>query len=254
MINIVLVGGVLLQAAIIAALIVLGIHQHFLARTLTTTRREQERWEGEQKSHAGELESRLTAQIEQLQQAYQTWQASQTQRIEDLAQQYEGIVTQLQVEHEVGRLRRVEDLPVSSSRNGQGPPPFADWRPARLGRANLSQRDLSHRYLADADLHEANLTGANFGLSDLSGADLADANLSEVNLTGAKLVGANLRNAILTEANLLVADLEGAVLIGANLLGVRNLTPQQLASAIYDQTTQLDAALDLHLSAKPGDK
>jgi hypothetical protein len=254
MINIVLVGGVLLQAAIIAALIVLGIHQHFLARTLTTTRREQERWEGEQKSHAGELESRLTAQIEQLQQAYQTWQASQTQRIEDLAQQYEGIVTQLQVEHEVGRLRRVEDLPVSSSRNGQGPPPFADWRPARLGRANLSQRDLSHRYLADADLHEANLTGANFGLSDLSGADLADANLSEVNLTGAKLVGANLRNAILTEANLLVADLEGAVLIGANLLGVRNLTPQQLASAIYDQTTQLDAALDLHLSATPSDE
>jgi uncharacterized protein YjbI with pentapeptide repeats len=118
----------------------------------------------------------------------------------------------------------------------------------------LSQRDLSHRYLADADLQEANLTGANFGLSDLSGADLADANLSEVNLTGAKLVGANLRNAILTEANLLVADLEGAVLIGANLLGVRNLTPQQLASAIYDQTTQLDAALDLHLSARPGDK
>ena len=254
MINIVLVGGVLLQAAIIAALIVLGIHQRFLARTLTTTRSEQERWEGEQKSRAGELESRLTAQIQQLQQACQTWQASQTQRIEDLVQQYEEIVTQLQVEHEVVRLRRVEDMPVSLSGNGQRPPPFADWRPARLGQTNLSQRDLSHRYLAGADLHEANLSGANFGLSDLSGADLADANLSEVNLTGAKLVGANLRNAILTEANLLVADLEGALLSGANLLGVRNLTPQQLASAIYDQTTQLDAALDLHLPGRPDDQ
>lgn len=254
MVNIVLIGGILLlQAVIIGAVIVLSIHQRSLTQALANIRKGQEGWDGGQENRARELERNLTAQIQQIQEAWQTWQATEAQRIEELAHQYETISTQLQVEHEVALLRRVEDMPVPSNMRTQHHPPFADWRPARLGRTNLSQRDLSHRYLAGADLHTAQLTGTNFGMADLSGADLAEANLSGANLIGANLAGANLRNAILIGADLLVADLNQAVLIGANLLGVHNLTIEQLASAITDRTTQLDAEVELHLPDRPGD-
>jgi len=245
MVNIVLIGGILLlQAVIIGSVIVLSIHQNSLARTLANTRKEQEAGEYGWENRARELERSLSAQIQRIQEAWQTWQATEVQRIEKLVHQSEAAMTQLQVEHEVALLRRVEDTPVPSSMSTQHQPPFADWRPARLGRADLSHRDLSHRYLAGADLHASQLSGTNLGMADLSGANLTEANLSEANLIGANLAGANLQNAILTDADLLFADLNQTVLTGANLLGARHLTPEQLTSAISDHATQFDAEAD----------
>lgn len=65
--------------------------------------------------------------------------------------------------------------------------------------------------------------------TDLSGANLEYANLSRADCTNAKFRGANFRNAIL----------DGTILRGADLSGVRNLTRQQLATAIVDEATIL---------------
>src|SRR5207248_603187 len=41
------------------------------------------------------------------------------------------------------------------------------------------------------------------------------------------------------------ADLHSAILVGTNLLGARNLTTQQINSAIYDSTTQIETEVDI---------
>ncbi len=113
--------------------------------------------------------------------------------------------------------------------------------------ANLAGLDLSHRYLGRADMRNAQLSRTNFFMADLSGACLADADLSEADLSGANLSHADLRGATLTGANLLVTDMNNAILTGADLLGARNLTTQQIYTAIYDSTTQLDEEIDITL-------
>src|SRR5207248_6329551 len=110
MVNIVLIGGILLlQAVIIGSVIVLSIHQRSLAHTLANTKKEQETEECGWENRARELERSLSSQIQQIQEAWQTWQAAEAQRIEELVHQSEAVITQLQVEHEVALLRRVED-------------------------------------------------------------------------------------------------------------------------------------------------
>jgi Pentapeptide repeats (8 copies) len=189
----------------------------------TLVRKQQQVLERAQESHQLSRYLELTTQVQSIQQAWQAWEAANIERIEALAQQYEVAVTQWNIEHEVAQLPHVDDIPLSSSATTPRQYVFADWRPARLFRANLSGRDLSHRYLGYADLREAQLAGTNFYMADLSGACLAGANLTGADLSGANLSAADLRNAILTDANLLVADLDKAVLIGANLEGVRTL-------------------------------
>src|SRR5205085_6014740 len=151
----------------------------------------------------------------------------------------------LSVEYELARLPRVEETPLPASPNDFRQHAFENWQPPRFQGVDLSHRDLSYLYLGRADLREAQLAGTIFYMADLSGATLAGADLSGADLSGANLSGTDLRNTILTNANLLVADLHNAVLIGANLRGARNLTPQQLCSAIYDGTTQFDADVEI---------
>ncbi|HEX3882557.1 MAG TPA: pentapeptide repeat-containing protein [Stellaceae bacterium] len=73
------------------------------------------------------------------------------------------------------------------------------------------------------------LSGARIRRTDLSHANLTGANLSHADLTGANLQGANLADAILT----------GTILCGADLSNVKNLTKEQLADALVDETTIL---------------
>jgi uncharacterized protein YjbI with pentapeptide repeats len=68
---------------------------------------------------------------------------------------------------------------------------------------------------------------------DLSGARVRRTNLSHTNLTGANL----------SHADLSGADLRGANLAGAILTGVVNLTKQQLAGAVIDESTKLPSEL-----------
>jgi uncharacterized protein YjbI with pentapeptide repeats len=77
------------------------------------------------------------------------------------------------------------------------------------------------------------LSGARVRRTDLSKANLSRADLSHADLTGANLRGANLAGAILT----------GTILRGADLSGAKNLTREQLAAAVVDETTVLPSQL-----------
>src|SRR6266536_2477802 len=55
----------------------------------------------------------------------------------------------------------------------------------------------------------------------------------------------NLRDTTFTGANFLIADLHSAILAGTNLLEVRNLTTEQIDSAIYDSSTLLETEVDI---------
>lgn len=207
----------------------------------------QGRWEVQQKKRLVQMETKLSNQVEQIQIAWRTWEANDAARVDALAQQHETAVTQWHIERELARLPRVEEAPLLPNANGQHERTFPGWRAAMLERTNLQERDLSHRYLGHANLREAQLSGTHFYMTDLSGASLAGANLSGADLSGANLTGADLRGANLAGANLLVADLHNAILLNANLLGVRNLTTEQVWTAIYDGTTQLDPEIDVTL-------
>lgn len=196
----------------------------------TLIRSQQQVWKRTQESHQRVRYLELTKQVQSIQQAWQAWEAANSERIEALAYQYEVAVTQWNIEREVAQLPHVDDIPLPSSATTPRQYVCAGWQPARLFRANLSGRDLSHRYLGYADLREALLVGTNFYMADLSGACLAGANLTGADLTGANLSAADLRDAILTDANLLASDLDKAVLIGANLEGARNLDTNESIS------------------------
>ena len=85
------------------------------------------------------------------------------------------------------------------------------------------------------DLH-----GAFVRRTDLSGASLRGANMTKVDATNAVFRGADFEGALL----------DGAILRGADLTGAKNLTLEQLSSAVIDDQTALPTYIDrgkLHL-------
>lgn len=78
------------------------------------------------------------------------------------------------------------------------------------------------------------LPGAFIRRTDLSGANLRGANLSKADATGALFRGANFDGTVLI----------GTVLRGADLTGALNLTEEQLAAAVIDDTTRLPTYID----------
>jgi uncharacterized protein YjbI with pentapeptide repeats len=79
------------------------------------------------------------------------------------------------------------------------------------------------------DLH-----GAFVRRTDLSGASLRGANMTKVDATNAVFRGADFEGALL----------DGAILRGADLTGAKNLTLEQLSSAIVDDQTVLPSYID----------
>lgn len=77
---------------------------------------------------------------------------------------------------------------------------------------NLSDADLVHAQLTDADLRGARLQRANLSQARLDGSRLNGADLSFTSLLGASLRGADLRGARLEGTDLRQADLSGAQL------------------------------------------
>ncbi len=243
--------------ALLAAISVIAVW--FLYRRVEKTQTQLEAWEQSQQSQLQTwetqhekritaLETRLTAQVQATQQAWQKWEAKDAAHQQALTREYQTAITELKLEYELARLLRIEDTPLKTDALGHSRPAFANWRPAMFYKADLRKQNLSHRYLGQADLREAQLAETTLFMSNLSRANLAGADLSRADLSGVDLSEANLRGAILTGANLIVADLQRADLAGANLLGVRNLSAQQLRSAIHDETTQFDSDLDLTLA------
>ena len=79
------------------------------------------------------------------------------------------------------------------------------------------------------DLH-----GAFVRRTDLSGASLRGANMRKVDATNANFRGADFEGALL----------DGAILRGADLTGAKNLTLEQLSSAVIDSGTILPSYID----------
>lgn len=252
MVDTLLIGGITaLVTATIATLVALRIQQGRLNRQQAQQQAweraqemHQQQWKVLQEQQAGEIEKKLTTQVQQLRSDWRTWEAKDRERIEQFERQHIYAMTQAHIEHELAQLPSVEDVPLTAQEKRR-------QRPAHLQEADLSGRDLSRRYLGYADLRGANLANANLFMSDLSGASLTDANLSGANLSGANLAYADLRGANLTNANLLVSDLKSTSLMGANLNGIHSLTPEQLTMALYDNTTQFDNGIDTTLPLIP---
>jgi uncharacterized protein YjbI with pentapeptide repeats len=78
---------------------------------------------------------------------------------------------------------------------------------------------------------------------DLSGAFIRRADLSGASLNWANFSGADCTNANFRGADFEGAILEGTILRGADLTGARNLTLQQIQSAVIDDKTQLPSGL-----------
>lgn len=208
-------------------------------------------WEVRQGSHALDSEKKLTSQVKQVQENWQAWEVRDQERIAAMAREFEALMGKLNLEHELTRLPHIDETPLPSNADDRPQQPLKNWRPPTFCGADLSGRDLSHRYLVRADFREARLTGCNFYMADLRGASFAGADLTGADLSGADLSGADLRSALLRGANLLVTDMHNALLNGADLRGARNLTPDQAYSAIFDNETQFDANTDVTMPRIP---
>ncbi len=248
-------GGAGICAAIIVALLFLWIQKRAIASAQETqqaweraqeTRRQQ--WQTRQEERLFEFESKLNAQIQQIRDDWQEWEAKDAERAEVLRHQYELATTQAHIEYELARLPRVEDTPLTLNHEHNIPMRLPS---PRLQGADLSHRNLSSRYLGYADLRDAQLINANLFMADLSRAWLAGANLTEANLAATNLTEADLRGAVLIGANFQVTDLNNSVLIGADLRKARNLTLEQISSAIFDDTTRFDEAIARYLPSGP---
>jgi hypothetical protein len=259
MFGIVIVAAVIaLLAGFLGTLIALKIQYRYLQRTQAqrtgwehAQESGQRNWEIKQEKRALEWDAKLTARIQQVEHDWNAWKQKNAELAQTVAQQHAEIATFLHIERELARIPLVEEMPIAFDSKGQQLPTSSRWHPLSLARVDLSDRDLSRRYLGHANLHEARLRGANLFMADLSGADLSGADLTGADLTGANLSHADLHDAILLNANLQVADLHSTILFGANLRGARNLSHQQLDTAIYDATSQLDTAFDLTIPRLP---
>ena len=105
--------------------------------------------------------------------------------------------------------------------------------------------------IVNAALRGTNLQGADLRRADLWQAELQRANLQGANLQKANLEGANLQGANLEKANLRDARLQGANLRGVDLANVRNLTKEQIASAMMDEKTRLPDYLKAQQKGRP---
>ncbi len=87
---------------------------------------------------------------------------------------------------------------------------------------------------------------------DLHGVRAPRTNLSMTNLEGANFTGADFTGANWRGVDLKEARLEGTILRGADLTGAKNLTVEQLRSAVIDETTKLPEGFELeHLLRSP---
>lgn len=198
-------------------------------------------WQEQQTKDISKLERTLLAHIERLHIEEQRRLFRETDR----------------VKYELDHLPYIEDTPIPLHMQVEIASPTHD--PHLLARrlphsfqgVNLSGYDLSYRYLRNADLSNADLSQANLFMADLTGACLRGTNFIHADLSATNCANADLTGADLTGANLLVTDLNDAVLVGATLLRTRNLSSEQIQTAIVDHTTRLDNHIDITLPRIP---
>ena len=133
---------------------------------------------------------------------------------------------------------------------------YSDEVGANLSGADLSNAALKKALLLGTNLREATLCGADLSGAELGSwdstfgalfvANLEGANMSNADLREADLSRTNMEKANFSSANLHGALLHGAFLSGTNLDSVKNLTQEQLDSALAhpSQPPKLDNAFD----------
>lgn len=84
----------------------------------------------------------------------------------------------------------------------------------------------------------------------IPGAFIRRSDWSGANMTGADLRGTDAKNAVFVGVDFKDADLTGTNLQGADLTDAKNLTEDQLASAIIDDDTRLPSYIDRSRLAK----
>ena len=201
----------------------------------------QQRGQAILESYTREAEKKLAAQVQQVSMQWQIWAMEDAARVQDLTQQYKLAAERVSIAYELERIPRIEEAPLPGKQQSNE----TLWRPINLPGADLRRYDLSYRYLKQANLRNARLTNANLYMTDLSGACLAGADLTGADLSATNLTGTDLRGANLNGANFLIADMQQTMLEGANLLSARNLTAEQVCSAMIDENTQLDLEVDI---------
>ena len=92
-------------------------------------------------------------------------------------------------------------------------------------------------------MQKSNVQGDKKSL-DIRGAFVRRTDLSGASLRGANLTGADATSAIFRDADFDGALLKGTILRGADLTGAKNLTIEQLSSAIIDDRTILPSYID----------
>src|SRR5215471_21071761 len=94
-------------------------------------------WETQQEKRVTDLGTMLTTQFQQLQQAWKHWVSQDTIKATALSQEYQAALRQLKVDHELLRVMRVEETPLTKNSTGQQQPAFSNWRPVTLQGADL---------------------------------------------------------------------------------------------------------------------
>ncbi len=259
MLGTLLLGGVIgVIVAIVASFVALKIQQRGLYSTTIQQQgweraqeARQQQWQIQQEKRAVSLEKSLSGNVREVQQEWQAWEQKDTLREQELKQQYEALARRAALENEVEHLPLLEEASLPVAENQRRRTAVSSAIPAQLQDADLSGHDLSRRYLGSANLRGANLRGANLFMTDLSGACLVGADLSGADLSGANLMHADLRDATLVGTNVLVADLNNAILLGTKLQKIRNLTPEQILTTVYDNTAEFDEDNDITLPRIP---
>ena len=264
--------GTLLVGAIISLLVALAVSLitlRMLRRAGTRIQAQQEAWERTQEvrqqqwkaqqerqaldaeRQLRDAEKQVREQAQQIRSERQALEKENSDLAESLQQQFDTAIRQVRQEYEVARLSRIEDTPLPPNSREEHSKLTINQQAPDLRGADLAKRDLSSRYLSRANLREAKLTQTNLFMADLSWADLKNANLAGANLSAANLSHADLEGANLEGANFLVTDLYNAILIGANLRQSHNLTPEQIRTTTYNETTHFDPEVAQALQYQP---
>ena len=125
---------------------------------------------------------------------------------------------------------------------------YADMFRAFLAKAVLRNADLKGARLRKAVFQKSDMRGVNLDKTDMRGANLIGSDMREATFIGADLTGVQLRDANLglthfQGADLNKANLENADIRCADLIGVNNLTVEQLAGAQTLYLARMDATL-----------
>jgi len=117
--TIIVIGVTCLVAAMIGALLAIKIQQNYIQKLQEQNRaweRAQEShyrsWEHQQEKNFAEMETRLAGRIQEVQKAWQVWEAKDAEHIATLAKEREETERQWHIKREVARLPRIEDTPL----------------------------------------------------------------------------------------------------------------------------------------------